>query len=321
MARFVAGRCLQAIPTLFIISIVVFTLMRLAPGDPAVLRFGSQASLPENQPRIEALRREMGLDKPIVVQYAVWLKDAAGGNFGNSLKSNMPAANLVLSKVPVSLELVIGAMAIALLIAFPGGILAAMGRGGRFDRLTLGFTASGLAIPSFWLGLTLILVFSVVLRILPPGGYIPFATSPLDNLQHLLMPSLTLGVFLGATLLRFLRADMIEALGTDYVRTARAKGLARRGVVLGHALHNALIPVLTYAGIEVGSLLGGAVIVEQVFGWSGVGWLTVQSILDRDYTVVQAAVLYIAVALTLTNLMVDIAYALVNPRIRAHYGT
>ena len=319
MARFVAGRCLQAIPTLFIISIVVFTLMRLAPGDPAVLRFGSQASLPENQPRIEALRREMGLDEPIVVQYVVWLKDAASGDFGNSLKSNMPAADLVLSKVPVSLELVIGAMAIALLIAFPGGILAATDHGGRFDRLTLGFTASGLAIPSFWLGLTLILVFSVVLRILPPGGYVPFATSPLDNLQHLLMPSLTLGVFLGATLLRFLRADMIEALSTDYVRTARAKGLATRGV-LGHALHNALIPVLTYAGIEVGSLLGGAVIVEQVFGWSGVGWLTVQSILDRDYTVVQAAVLYIAVALTLTNLVVDIAYALVNPRIRAQYG-
>ncbi len=320
MGRFVGGRCLQALPTLFIISIVVFTLMRLAPGDPAVLRFGSQASLPENQPRIEALREEMGLKQPILVQYCIWLKDAASGNFGNSLKSNMPARDLVASKVPVSLELVIGSMVVALVIAFPGGILAALGRGGRFDRLTLGFTATGLAIPSFWLGLTLILVFSVALRVLPPGGFVPFTTNPLDNLLRLIMPAVTLGVFLGATLLRFLRADMIEALGTDYVRTARAKGLANRGVVLGHALHNALIPVLTYAGIEVGSLLGGAVIIEQVFGWSGVGWLTVQSILDRDYTVVQAAVLYIAVALTLTNLVVDITYALVNPRIRAQYG-
>ncbi len=320
MGRFVGGRCLQALPTLFIISIVVFTLMRLAPGDPAVLRFGSQASLPENQPRIEALREEMGLKQPILVQYGIWLKDAASGNFGNSLKSNMPARDLVASKVPVSLELVIGSMVVALVIAFPGGILAALGRGGRFDRLTLGFTATGLAIPSFWLGLTLILVFSVALRVLPPGGFVPFTTNPLDNLLRLIMPAVTLGVFLGATLLRFLRADMIEALGTDYVRTARAKGLANRGVVLGHALHNALIPVLTYAGIEVGSLLGGAVIIEQVFGWSGVGWLTVQSILDRDYTVVQAAVLYIAVALTLTNLVVDITYALVNPRIRAQYG-
>jgi peptide/nickel transport system permease protein len=320
MARFVARRCLQAIPTLFIISIVVFTLMRLAPGDPAVLRFGAQASLPENQPRIEALRREMGLDKPILVQYGIWLKDAAGGNFGTSLKSNIPAANLVASKVPVSLELVLGSMTVALLIAFPGGILAALGRGGRFDRVTLGFTATGLAIPSFWLGLTLILVFSVALRVLPPGGYVPFSTNPVENVQRLILPAVTLGVFLGATLLRFLRADMIEALGTDYVRTARAKGLANQRVVLSHALQNALMPVLTYAGIEVGSLLGGAVIIEQVFGWSGVGWLTVQSILDRDYTVVQAAVLYIAIALTLTNLLVDIAYAFANPRIRAQYG-
>jgi peptide/nickel transport system permease protein len=320
MGRFVGGRCLQALPTLFIISIVVFTLMRLAPGDPAVLRFGSQASLPENQPRIEALRQEMGLDKPILIQYGLWLRDAATGNFGNSLKSNMPARDLVASKVPVTLELVIGSMVVALLIAFPGGIFAALGHGGRFDRLTLGFTATGLAIPSFWLGLTLILLFSVALGLLPPGGFVPFATNPLENLQRLIMPAVTLGVFLGATLLRFLRADMIESIGTDYVRSARAKGLARRDLVLGHALPNALIPVLTYAGIEVGSLLGGAVIIEQVFGWSGVGWLTVQSILDRDYAVVQAAVLYIAVALTLTNLLVDIAYALVNPRIRAQYG-
>src|SRR5580765_5754281 len=317
MARFVARRCLQALPTLFIISIVVFTLMRLAPGDPAVLRFGSQASLPENQPRIEALRREMGLDRPILVQYVIWLKDAATGDFGTSLKSNIPARNLVASKVPVTLELVIGSMTVALLIAFPGGMFAALHRGGRFDRFILGFTATGLAIPSFWLGLTMILVFSVVLSVLPPGGFVPFTTSPAENLQRLILPSVTLGVFLGATLLRFLRADMIEALGTDYVRTARAKGLASRRVVVGHAMRNALIPVLTYAGIEVGALLGGAVIIEQVFGWSGVGWLTVQSILDRDYAVVQAAVLYIAVALTLTNLMVDVLYAVVNPRIRA----
>jgi peptide/nickel transport system permease protein len=321
MARFVAGRCLQAFPTLLVISVVVFTLMCLAPGDPAVLRFGSQAALAENQPRIEALRHEMGLDQPILVQYAIWLRDAATGNFGNSLKNNLPAADLVASKVPITLELVVGSMFVALLVAFPGGILAAMGRGGRFDRLTLGFTATGLAVPSFWLGLTLILIFSVGLHVFPPGGYVAFLTSPVDNLLHLIMPAVTLGVFLGATLLRFLRADMIEALGTDYVRTARAKGLATGDVVLRHALRNALIPVLTYAGIEVGSLLGGAVIVEQVFGWSGVGWLTVQSILDRDYAVVQAAVLYIAVALTLTNLVVDITYALVNPRIRAQYAS
>jgi peptide/nickel transport system permease protein len=320
MVRLIGGRCLQAIPTIFLITVVVFTLMRLAPGDPAVLRFGSQASLPENQPRIEALRHDMGLDQPILVQYVIWLKDAAVGNFGNSLQSNMPARDLVASKVPISLELIAGAMIVAVVISVPGGILAALRRGSRLDRLTLGFTASGLAIPSFWLGLTLILVFSVALHVLPPGGYVAFTDSPIENLLRLILPSVTLGVFLGATLLRFLRADMIEALGTDYVRTARAKGLAERRVVLGHALQNALIPVLTYAGIEIGSLLGGAVIIEQVFGWSGVGWLTVQSILNRDYTVVQAAVLYIAVALTATNLVVDVVYTLVNPRIRAQFS-
>jgi peptide/nickel transport system permease protein len=320
MLRFVVQRCLQAIPTLLVISIVVFTLMRLAPGDPAVLRFGSQAALPQNQPRIEALRHEMGLDQPIIVQYGIWLWDAAHGNFGNSLNSDFPAAELVASKVPVTLELLLGAMLIATVVAFPAGILAAVRRGTRLDRLTLGLTAVGLAVPGFWMGLTLILLFSVVLHVFPPGGYVPFATDPRDNLLHLVMPATTLGVFLAATLLRFLRGDMIEALGTDYVRTARSKGLASRQVVLGHALRNALIPVLTYAGIEIGSLLGGAVIIEQVFGWSGIGWLTIQSILNRDYAVVQAAVLYIAFALTITNLIVDVLYALINPRIRARYA-
>jgi peptide/nickel transport system permease protein len=321
MLPFILRRCLQAIPTLLVISIVVFTLMRLAPGDPAVLRFGAQAALPENQPRIEALRHDMGLDQPIVVQYGIWLRDALQGNFGTSLQSNFSAAELVASKIPATLELLVGAMVFALILAFPAGILAAIRRGTSIDRLTLGLTAVGLAVPGFWMGLTLILLLSVWLHVLPPGGYVPFTTDPRDNLLHLAMPAVTLGVFLGATLLRFLRGDMVEALGSDYVRTARSKGLAGRTVVLGHALRNALIPVLTYAGIEIGTLLGGAVIIEQVFGWSGIGWLTVQSILNRDYAVVQAAVLYIAVALTLTNLMVDVLYAVVNPRIRATYAS
>jgi peptide/nickel transport system permease protein len=320
MLRFVLQRCLQAIPTLLVISIVVFTLMRLAPGDPAVLRFGSQAALPENQPRIEALRHEMGLDQPIIVQYGIWLRDAAHGDFGSSLQSNFPAAELVASKVPVTLELLVGSMVIATIVAFPAGILAAVRRGTRLDRLTLGLTAVGLAVPGFWMGLTFILLFSVLLHIFAPGGYVPFTTDPIDNLLHLVMPATTLGIFLGATLLRFLRGDMIEALGTDYVRTARSKGLGSRHVVLSHALRNALIPVLTYGGIEIGSLVGGAVIIEQVFGWSGVGWLTIQSILNRDYAVVQVAVLYIAIALTVTNLIVDVLYALINPRIRARYA-
>jgi peptide/nickel transport system permease protein len=321
VARYVLRRILVSIPTLIVITLVVFTLIRLAPGDPAEMKMGREAALPENKPRLDALRHQMGLDRPIPIQYVIWLGDCATGNFGVSLRSGQPAAQLVLSKVPISLELVLGAMLLALLVSFPGGVLAALYRGRSLDRLTMGFTASGLAIPSFWLGLTLILVFSVALRWLPPSGYVALPVNPIENLRHLVLPAFTLGVYLAATLIRFLRADMIEVLAADYVRTARSKGLPETVVIWRHALKNAIIPVLTYAGIEFGALLGGAVIIEQVFGWSGVGWLTVQSIFDRDYTVVQAAVLYIAVAVVLTNLVVDLAYALLNPKIRAQFGS
>jgi peptide/nickel transport system permease protein len=175
-------------------------------------------------------------------------------------------------------------------------------------------------VPSFWLGLTLILVISVQLRWLPPSGHVPFFEDPGDNLRRMLKPAATLGIYLSATLMRFLRADMIEVMATDYVRTARAKGLGESRVVFGHALKNGLIPVLTITGLELGALLGGAVIIEQVFGWSGLGWLTVQAIADRDYPVVQAAVLFIALGLTLVNLLVDLCYGLLNPKVRAQYG-
>ena len=220
----------------------------------------------------------------------------------------------------MTLELLAGALVFALLVSFPGGMLAALRRGSRLDRLVMGFSAGGLAVPSFWLGLALILVLSVELRWLPPGGYVPLDKSPIGNLKRLVMPAFVLGVYLSATLIRFLRAEMIEVLSTDYIRTARAKGLSTRQVVARHALKNALVPVLTVAGIEVGSLMGGAVIVEQVFGWSGLGWLTLQAISDRDYSVVQAAVLFIAVVLSLTNLLVDLGYGLLNPRVRAGDG-
>jgi peptide/nickel transport system permease protein len=320
MARFVLRRCLETVPTLLLISMVVFALIRLAPGDPAEMRMGRSASMPDAKPKLEALRREMGLDKPIAVQYLIWLRDSLGGNFGNSIKTDQPAVQLIAAKVPVTLELLAGALAFALLVSFPGGMLAALRRGSRLDRLVMGFSAGGLAVPSFWLGLALILVLSVELRWLPPGGYVPLDKSPIENLKRLVMPAFVLGVYLSATLIRFLRAEMIEVLSTDYIRTARAKGLSTRQVVARHALKNALVPVLTVAGIEVGSLMGGAVIVEQVFGWSGLGWLTLQAISDRDYSVVQAAVLFIAVVLSLTNLLVDLGYGLLNPRVRAGDG-
>ncbi len=318
MARYAAHRCLEAIPTLFFISVVVFTLIRLAPGDPAAMRMGREAARPENKPKLEALRHEMGLDRPIPVQYLFWLRDLSRGDFGESLRSKRPTLDLFWQKLPATLELVAGATLFAITVAFPLGVFAALRRGTIVDRVVIGLVSTGLAVPSFWFGLTLILVFSVQLHWLPAAGYVPFREDPLENLKRLLMPATTLGVYLAATLMRFLRADMIEVMAADYVRTARAKGLRERAVIVRHALKNALIPVLTVAGIEIGALLGGAVIIEQVFGWSGIGWLTVQAIFDRDYPLVQTSVLFVAVGLTLMNLAVDLLYGLINPRLRVH---
>jgi len=199
--------------------------------------------------------------------------------------------------------------------------MAAVWRGSWLDRLLMALAASGLAVPSFWLGVALLLLFSVELRWLPAGGYVPFLDAPLENLKRLVLPTITLGAYLAAILIRFLRADLIEVLATDYIRTARAKGLQRTRVIFTHALKNALIPFVTAGGLEVGALLGGAVIIEQVFGWSGMGWLTVQAIFDRDYAVVQTAVLFFVVGLTVVNLLVDLGYAFLNPRIRSRFGS
>jgi peptide/nickel transport system permease protein len=316
MARYAATRCLEAIPTIFFVSVIVFALIRMAPGDPAAMQMGREAARPENKEKLEALRHEMGLDRPIPVQYLFWLRDLAQGDFGDSVRSKRPTLDLFLQKLPATLQLVGAAALFAVLVSFPLGILAAIKRGTLIDRTAVGFVSAGLAVPSFWFGLALILVFAVKLKWLPASGYVPFREDPVENLRRLIMPAVTLGVYLSATLMRFVRADMIEVLAADYVRTARAKGLRERAVLVRHALRNALIPVLTIAGLEIGALLGGAVIIEQVFGWSGVGWLTVQAIFDRDYPLVQTAVLFVAVGLTLVNLVVDLGYGLVNPRLR-----
>lgn len=316
MAHFAARRIAQAIPTLIFVSIIVFTLVRMAPGDPAAMQMGREAARPENKERLEALRAEMGLDKPIPVQYLYWVRDLAQGDFGDSLRSRKPTTELFWQKLPATLQLVVASTLFALLISIPLGILAALRRGTVIDRSIMGFVSAGLAIPSFWFGLTLILIFAVHLRWLPASGYVPFTEDPVGNLKRLIMPATTLGVFLAATLTRFLRADMIEVMSADYVRTARAKGLPERTVISRHGLKNALIPVLTIAGLEFGALLGGTVIIEQVFGWSGVGWLTVQAIFDRDYPLVQTSVLFVTIGLTLANLLVDLGYGLLNPRLR-----
>jgi len=316
MARFAASRILQAIPTMFIVTMLVFRLIRMAPGDPAAMRMGREAAKPENLPKLEALREEMGLTKPVPMQYLSWVQDLAQGNFGDSLKNKRPTFDLFMQKLPATLELVVGSTIFALLIAFPLGIIAALRRGSLIDRAAMGFVSAGLAVPSFWLGLTLILIFSVRLGWLPASGYVPLREDPVENLRRLILPAVTLGTYLAATLMRFVRSDMIQVLGADYIRTARAKGLREKSVILRHAMRNALIPVLTVAGLEIGALLGGAVIIEQVFGWSGVGWLTVQAIFDRDYPLVQTSVLFVTVGLILINLLTDLAYGFLNPRMR-----
>ncbi len=316
MARFAASRILQAIPTMIIVSMLVFGLIRMAPGDPAAMQMGREAAKPENLPKLEALREEMGLTKPVPVQYLYWIQDLASGDFGDSLKNKRPTIDLFMQKLPATLELVLGATLFALLIAFPLGIIAAIKRGSLIDRAAMGLVSAGLAIPGFWLGLTLILIFSVRLHWLPASGYVPFTEDPAENLKRLILPSITLGTYLAATLMRFLRSDMIQVLGADYIRTARAKGLREKTVIFRHAMKNALVPVLTVAGLEIGALLGGAVIIEQVFGWSGVGWLTVQAIFDRDYPLVQTSVLFVTIGLILVNLLTDIAYGFLNPRMR-----
>jgi peptide/nickel transport system permease protein len=316
MARYAARRCLEAVPTVFFVSVIVFALIRMAPGDPAAMRMGREAARPENKPKLIALRHEMGLDRPIPVQYLLWLRDVTKGEFGDSLRSKRPTVDLFLQKLPATVELVVAAALFALVVSFPLGILAAVRRETLIDRAAVGFVSAGLAVPSFWFGLAMILIFGVQLRWLPASGYVPLGEDPVENLRRLIMPAVTLGVYLSATLMRFVRADMIEVLSADYVRTARAKGLRERVVLVRHALRNAVIPVLTVAGLEIGALLGGAVIIEQVFGWSGVGWLTVQGIFDRDYPLVQTSVLFVAVGLTLVNLIVDLGYGLLNPRMR-----
>lgn len=316
MGRFIVGRILSSLVVLFIVSLVVFTALQAAPGDPAALMFGAAAADPDMQDALEALRVEMGVDQPVYVQYFLWFKNIIRGDFGESIRNGAPVLPLILGRVPATVELLIIGLIIGTVLAFPGGIISAIKRGTWIDHSISIFAASGIAIPSFWFGLLLILIFSVNLNLLPASGYIPFFEDPIGNLQRAILPGITLGLYLAAYITRFLRADLLEVLNADYIRTARAKGLTEGRVIFVHALKNSLISVLTILGILIGSLLGGVVIIEQVFGWSGVGWLSIQAIAVRDYPLVQGVVLFAATSFILANLAVDILYGFVDPRVR-----
>jgi peptide/nickel transport system permease protein len=314
MQRYLVERVVQLAVVLLFLSMIVFTIVRLIPGDPAAVMLGTE-STPQAMAQI---RHEMGLDQPLPVQYALWLRNVLVGNFGTSWVSKQPALALILGALPVTLQLVAASFLVALLIAFPAGIFAALRPRSWVDQGATTFALLGVSLPSFWLGIMLILLFALGLRWLPPSGYLALTRDPLGALRVTLLPALTLGVALAAPLTRFLRSGMLDVLGLDYVRTARAKGLGERAVVARHALGNALLSVVTVLGLQLGALLGGSIVIEQVFGWPGLGRLSLAAIQQRDYGLVQGIVLFVAAGFVLVNFVVDLVYLYLDPRIR--YG-
>lgn len=314
MVGYVVNRLLAAIPTLLGVAVITFLLMRAVPGDVVTSLVGLEANVsPE---RMAELRRLFGLDLPLHVQFGQWLGAVLQGDFGSSLRTGREVSQDLALRFPVTLQLTLMGLLTALLIAVPLGVLAAIRRGGFVDYFASLFAILGLSVPGFFLALLLILLFALALGWLPPAGFVPLAENPLENFRHMLLPALSLGLILAGAVTRILRSSMLEVLSRDYIRTARAKGLAERVVIFRHALRNALIPVVTVIGIQFGSLLGGAVIIEQVFSLPGVGRFALEGINLRDYPVVQGTVLFVATAAVLVNLLVDLLYSLIDPRIR-----
>lgn len=314
MLSYIINRLIAAIPTLLGVAIVTFLLMRAVPGDVVTQLVGLDAN---NTPeRLAELRRLFGLELPLHVQFGQWFGAALQGDLGSSLRTGRGVAQDLALRFPVTLQLTLMSLTVSLLIAVPLGILAAIRRGSFSDYLASLFAILGLSVPGFFLALLLILLFSLALGWLPPAGFVPLAENPVQNFRHMLLPAFSLGLILAGAITRILRSSMLEVLGRDYIRTARAKGLAERVVIYRHALRNALIPVLTVIGLQFGSLLGGAVIIEQVFSLPGVGRFALEGINLRDYPVVQGTVLFIAAAAVMVNLIVDLLYSLVDPRIR-----
>jgi peptide/nickel transport system permease protein len=313
VGRYLVRRVGLLVPTLFFVTLLIFSLQQLLPGDPAIILAGE-----DRDPNTVAyLRAKLHLDEPFAVRYAYWLGGVAKGDLGESLRIQKPVTELILEKLPVTIELALIAMAIALLIGVSAGVVAAVFKDSPADYAARVFALWGLSTPNFWLGILLILLFSVQLGWLPASGYV----SPLEdlkgNLAAMIMPAFVLGNAIAAVLMRHTRSAMIEALSADYVRTARSKGLRHLVVVLRHALPNALMPVITLGALEFGTLLSGAVLTEQVFSIPGFGKLIVDAVFNRDYAVVQGVVLFTATAYMALNLIADLAYFLVNPRMRA----
>ncbi len=312
MLKFVGQRLIATIPLLFLVSLVVFSLIHALPGDPAILFLGEEA----DAQTVAAFRARLGFDRPLVVQYVDWLQRAVRGDLGRSLRTNQPVTEAILQRLPVTLELLAISLLVSLIIAFPLGILAAVKRNSSVDLLSTLFALVGYAMPTFWLGIILIYVFALLLHWLPPSGFVPIPSSIPENVRSLILPALTLGTALAALVTRQLRSGMLEVLGQDYVRTARAKGLSERDVVGKHALKNAVLSVVTVVGLQIGGLLGNTIITETLFALPGVGRLMIDSIFSRDFFVVQGVILFLAMGYVVSNLSVDIFYCYLDPRIR-----
>jgi peptide/nickel transport system permease protein len=312
MLRFILQRLLALIPLLLIVSLMVFSLVLLIPGDPAYLLAGEDAT-PEE---VEAIREDMGLNRPVLVRYVAWLGAVVQGDLGTSLFSDQPVLDVILERLPVTLSLALAAAGFALVISIPAGLVAGTRPGRLADRVVTVGSSIGLAIPNFWLGLMLVLVLAINNPWFPATGYTPIRDSVVGWWQHIVLPAFTLGLSASAILTRQLRGAMIEVMQQDYVRTARAKGLPYRKVVAKHALKNAAIPMVTIFGLQVNGLLGGTVIIEQIFGMPGIGQLAVASVFTRDLPMIQGVVIMAVFVAVLVNLLVDISYGYFNPKVR-----
>ena len=311
MTTYVLRRLLLMLPVAFLVTVGVFMLIHLTPGDPALIVLGEDRS-PQ---AIAQIHQQLGLDKPLYMQYLIWLNHIVHGDWGRSITTHEPVAGAILERLPATLELGITALVWSLLVAIPMGTIAALRRGSAIDRLATGITVAGVSVPNFFIGIVLIFGLSVTARLFPFGGYVPLTADPWESLRHVALPAIALGTAGTAINMRFTRSSLIEVLNHDFIRTARAKGASWRRVIFGHALKNALIPVVTIVGLQIGGIIEGAVVTETVFTWPGVGRLAVESIFNRDYTVVQGVVLLAAFSYMVANLGIDLLYGWLDPRI------
>jgi peptide/nickel transport system permease protein len=311
LTRYILRRLVIMIPVAFLASVMLFLLLKLTPGDPVQVMLGERATAQNH----EALRHELGLDQPYPLQYLRWVGHVLEGDFGKSIRNGGPVKDEILARLPATIQLGLAALVISIAIALPLGIVSAVFRRSPVGFFATVFSQVGVAVPGFFVGLVLIYVFALSLRWFPPGSYTAFTDDPSQWLRRLVLPALTLSLFGAATQTRFIRSGLLDTLHQDYIRTARAKGFNETAVILKHALRNALIPSVTLLGLQIGAILEGAFIVETVFAWPGIGRLAVDSLGARDYPIVQAVVLLAVFVFLLANLLVDVAYAYLDPRI------